>query len=102
MLVFTPGAMRDLSVIARWYRAKRPAYEDRFFQRLRSTLALVENGPLSFPVVHPRSDLRRALVRRTPYAVAFVVRPDAIKIIGVLHGARDPALLARRARVEEP
>jgi hypothetical protein len=42
MLVFTPASMRDLQRIARWYRAKRPAYEDRFFQRLRATLVIVD------------------------------------------------------------
>jgi hypothetical protein len=43
-----------------------------------------------------------APVRRSPYAVSFVIRPDAIKIIGVLHGARNPSLFARRAEAEEP
>jgi plasmid stabilization system protein ParE len=102
MLVFTPAAIGDLRAIARWYRENRPTYEDRFFQRLRRTLAVVEVSPLSFEVVLVRAGVRRAPVRRSPYAVAFVVRPDAIKIIGVLHGARDPSLLARRSRLEEP
>jgi plasmid stabilization system protein ParE len=102
MLVFTPGSMRDLRAIARWYREKRPAHEERFFERLRATLGFIEAGPLAFPVVQARGAVRRAHVRRTPYAVAFVVRPDGVKIIGVLHGARDPSLLARRTRIEEP
>jgi hypothetical protein len=65
-------------------------------------LVFIQASPLAFEVVHRPAGVRRAPVRRTPYAVAYLVRQDATKIIGVLHGARNPSLFARRARAEKP
>jgi hypothetical protein len=51
MTVYLPGALRDLRRIARWYRRRRPAYEGRFFDRLRVTIGLIERAPESFPLM---------------------------------------------------
>jgi hypothetical protein len=45
--------------------------------------------------------LRRARVLRSPYAVHFAVRADHVRIVGIVHGARDPQTWERRAK-EEP
>jgi plasmid stabilization system protein ParE len=102
-LVFHPSALRDLRRIALWYRKHRlPPYEARFFERLRTTLRSIEHAPASFVIVLDDMELRRARILRSPYAVHFVVRNDNVRIIGVVHGARDPATWERRAREEPP
>lgn len=43
--------------------------------------------------------VRRVNLRRFPYGIFYVVRPDEIWVLGVLHGARDSeAELARRRK----
>jgi plasmid stabilization system protein ParE len=54
---------------------------------------IVENP---FKYQHLRSGIRRALLRRFPYAVYFAVEGDAIVVVAVLHAARDPAKWQRR------
>jgi plasmid stabilization system protein ParE len=98
MLVYSVSAMRDLRRIAIWYRKNRPAYEARFFERLRATLRRIEQTPANCPIVLAALGLRRARVLRSPYAVVFAVMRDHVRIVGVLHGARHPALLSRRLR----
>jgi plasmid stabilization system protein ParE len=98
MIVYLPGALRDLRRIARWYRRRRPAYEGRFFQRLRVTIRLIERAPESFPLMLGDSDLRRARVLRSPYSVAFVVLAGEIHVVAVIHGARSPGEVRRQIR----
>ncbi len=43
-----------------------------------------------------RSGIRRALVRRFPYAVYFAIEHDVIIVLAVLHVSRDPTEWQRR------
>lgn len=53
-------------------------------------LAAIGTLPASFPLVH--RTVRRALLRRFPYAVFFVEQGDAeVVVLAVLHQASDPA-----------
>jgi plasmid stabilization system protein ParE len=102
-LVFHPSALRDLRRIALWYRKHRlPPYEARFFERLRVTLRGIEQAPASWAILLDDIELRRARILRSPYAVHFIIRADHIRVVGVVHGARDPATWERRAREEPP
>jgi len=101
MIVYLPGAMRDLRGIALWYRSKRPEGEARFFERLRATIRRVEQEPLGFPHALADLDVRKARVLRSPYSVAYVVKGSEVRIVAVIHGARHPAFWSRRS-IEEP
>jgi len=46
-------------------------------------------SPRQFPVVYNR--IRRALLRRLPYALMFVIEADGtLIVIACFHGSRDP------------
>jgi plasmid stabilization system protein ParE len=45
-----------------------------------------------------RAGVRRALLKRFPYAVYFAVEGDVIVILTVLHVSRDPATWQREVR----
>jgi plasmid stabilization system protein ParE len=102
MIAYLPGALRDLQRIARWYRRRRPAYEERFFERLRVTIGLIERDPESFPRMLVDTDLRRARVLRSPYSVAFVALAGDIHFVAVIHGARSPRAVRRQIRERTP
>ena len=101
MIVYLPGAMRDLRGISQWYGAKRPEGEARFFERLRMTMGRIEREPQSFPHALEALDVRKARVLRSPYSVAYIARTDHVRILAVIHGARRPGFWTRRAE-EEP
>jgi len=51
---------------------------------------------LDFKYQDLRSGIRRALLRRFPYAVYFAVETDVVVVLAVLHVSRDPAEWQRR------
>jgi hypothetical protein len=51
-------------------------------------LERIEEAPQRFPVA--LRDIRKARVRRFPYVVYYVILPDAISVIAIMHGRRDP------------
>jgi plasmid stabilization system protein ParE len=52
-------------------------------------------APRQFPVIY--KNVRRALLRRFPYALMFVIEADeTLTIIACFHGSRDPALWQKR------
>ena len=101
MLVVLPETFGDLRSVRQWYEANRPAYKERFFERFRETLKRIEEEPLRFQVAETRWGVRRALIRRSPYVVGFLVRPRETLLLGVIHGARHPRVWVRRARLVE-
>jgi len=56
--------------------------------------ARVSASPAAFPVI--RNGVRRAMLRRFPYAVFFRVLPDLIQVIACFHTNRDPVRWRRR------
>ena len=51
-------------------------------------------GPLDYQDL--RAGIRRALLRRFPYAIYFAVENDTVLVVAVLHASRDPAEWQRR------
>jgi toxin ParE1/3/4 len=49
----------------------------------------IQANPNQYPVVH--RNVRRALVRRFPYGVFYVVEGQRIVVLAVFHGSRDPS-----------
>ena len=85
-LRLNPGA--DLVEAFAWYEGQRPGLGSEFFAEVAQVLQRIEDAPLQHAVV--LEDTRRAIVRRFPYAVFFIVDPDVIAVTAVMHGKRDP------------
>jgi plasmid stabilization system protein ParE len=60
-----------------------------FLDELRVAYGRIADGPLKYRDL--RSGIRRALLRRFPYAVYFSVEEEVVVILAVLHAHRDPA-----------
>jgi toxin ParE1/3/4 len=84
-------SLADLDVAAtfNWYENELAGLGREFVEELRATYDRVAAGPLRYE--HLRSGIRRALVRRFPYAVYFAVEGEVIIVLAVLHVGRDPA-----------
>lgn len=76
-----------------WYEEQRQGLGVEFVEALSFTIDAIESHPLRFPRV--KRNLRRALVRRFPYGIYFLIRDDAIVVTGVRHLARDPRRIHR-------
>ena len=88
-LLSQPEADRDIEAAFQWYEKEQPGLGLEFLDELRATYDRIVEGPLKYQ--HLRSGVRRALLRRFPYAVYFAVENVVIVVLAVLHASRDPA-----------
>ena len=93
-LVAQPRANLDVAAAYRWYENERVALGLEFLDHLEATYDRITDDPFQYQELN--SGIRRALLRRFPYAVYFSVEGDVVVILAVLHASRDPAECQRR------
>ena len=93
-LVAEPRADLDVAATFDWYEKEQAGLGQDFLDELRATYDRVAGAPLAYQGL--RSGIRRALVRRFPYAVYFIAEGDVVIVLAVLHVNRDPAEWQRR------
>jgi plasmid stabilization system protein ParE len=87
-LVAEPAVDLDVEAAFEWYEKERAGLGREFLDELREAYHRVVEGPFRYEDI--RSGIRRALLRRFPYAVYFAVEGDLVVVLAVLHGHRDP------------
>jgi plasmid stabilization system protein ParE len=92
--ILRPRAENDIQTAFEWYESQRAGLGDQFLAAVRERLAAIRNFPEASPVVY--RDIRRAVVSRFPYLIFYLVRPERITVLAVLHHARNPAVWPRR------
>jgi toxin ParE1/3/4 len=93
-VVVRPEAESDLAEAFAWYGQRGPGLGDRFLLSVEAALSAIQRHPESFPVVY--SQVRRALLRRFPYGVFYIVKESNIVVLAIFHCARDPRGWQRR------
>lgn len=89
-LIFTPVARTELIDAQDWYENQIPGLGPRFMAAVDAAIERIRTNPVQFPVIY--KNIRRALLRRFPYALMFVIEPDdTLVVIACFHGSRDPA-----------
>jgi plasmid stabilization system protein ParE len=88
-LLSEPPADLDVEATFEWYEHERAGLGLEFLDELRATYNRIAAGPLNYQEL--RGGIRRALLRRFPYAVYFAIDGDIAVVVAVLHASRDPA-----------
>ena len=95
-VIFTPCARVELIDAQNWYENEVPGLGRRFRAAVDVVIERMSANPCQFPVVY--KIIRRALLRRFPYAPMFVIEADeTLSVIACFHGSRDPAHWQKRA-----
>ena len=95
-VIFTRAASAELIDAQDWYENEAPGLGRRFRQAVDAVIERMSASPRQFPVIY--RNVRRALLRRFPYALMFVIEPDdTLIVIACFHGSRDPAHWQKRA-----
>ena len=81
-------ALEDIRNARDWYEEKLPGLGSRFGIELDTVIRSILGHPEMFRRVH--GEVRRAMTRRFPYALYFILEDDRVSILRVLHQARDP------------
>lgn len=85
---FTPEADAELAEARQWYARQRDNLDAEFMQSIDDALTRIVTRPNQYPVVY--RTLRRAVVRRFPFAVFYEFAANEIQVIAVFHSRRDP------------
>ena len=93
-LRFLSEATEEISEIRMWYDGQRPGLGEEFLLQLNHALVEIQNRPLSFPRV--TSTAHRAILKRFPYCLYFVIREEDFVVLAVLYGGRKPDIWKRR------
>ena len=95
-VVFTLAARAELIEAQDWYEREVTGLGRRFRQAIDALVQRMSQNPRQFPVVF--KNVRRALLRRFPYSLFFVIEEDGtVLTIACFHASRDPAHWQKRA-----
>jgi toxin ParE1/3/4 len=93
-LVSARSVALDVEAAFEWYENQQSGLGAEFLDELRATYNRIVDGPLKYQEL--RAGIRRALLKRFPYAIYFAIEADSVVIVAVLHASRDPAQWQRR------
>ena len=91
---FTLEADAELTEARQWYSHQRQDLDLEFMQCIEDALSMILSNPHLFPLVY--RNLRRAVVRRFPFAIFYEVTVEEIQIIAVFHSRRNPEVWKSR------
>ncbi|MHB8472962.1 MAG: type II toxin-antitoxin system RelE/ParE family toxin [Gammaproteobacteria bacterium] len=87
-IVVRPVAQLDFEEATAWYETQKKGLGRRFVDDFGNLLDRIATHPKQFTLV--AWDIRRALMKRFPYAVYFATSEQLISIVAVLHQSRHP------------
>ncbi|MBD2415889.1 recombinase [Nostoc calcicola FACHB-389] len=88
VLVFRPEVREELDEAYSWYESQKPGLGDEFLDCVDETVNRISQMPESYVIVY--GDIRRAVVRRFPYAVYYRIVSSRVIVTAIFHGRRDP------------
>ena len=92
---FSQTARAELIDAQDWYEGEAAGLGRRFREAIDALTERMSANPLQFPVVY--KNVRRALLRRFPYSLFFVIEEDdSLLVIACFHASRDPSHWQRR------
>jgi plasmid stabilization system protein ParE len=93
-IIIRPEAEFDIQDAFEYYEAQSPGLGSEFVRAVDSCLAGIGRNPKAYPAIYKQ--VRRALIRRFPYGVVYVVERDFIAVIACFHGKRNPRAWQKR------
>lgn len=94
-LIVSREACADIGEAMTWFRDISPNLSVRFGVELERVYSVILEYPRMYPLIY--KTVRRALLRRFPYSVFYVVEPPVVLIVAVVHQSRDEKTWKRRA-----
>src|SRR2546425_10748304 len=91
---FPPDADAELAEARQWYAHQRADLDIEFMESINDALSRIVRNPRLYTIVY--RTLRRAVVRRFPFAIFYEVTADEIQVGAVFHSRRDPKIWKSR------
>ena len=92
-VILHPGATADLMAVGDWYEARLSGLSADFLEEVDRALEVIGEAPRTWPV-WPRTprirEVRRYLLPRFPFALAYQVLPERVVVLAVAHVRQRP------------
>ncbi len=89
-----PLAQRDVRRAFSWYERQRPGLGRDFVEELDAVYGRLADNPYANQDIF--YGVRRAILRRFPYAVFYLVGAREVRVLAVMDMSRDPEVWRRR------
>jgi plasmid stabilization system protein ParE len=93
-IIVRPESEREIQEAFDWYEERSEGLGADFLRAADACLSGVQRSPEAYQVVH--GEIRRALLRRFPYALFYLIRENEIIVLACFHIKRSPADWQRR------
>ena len=91
-VILTPEAKADVAEAAAWYRGRSVRAAENFLLAVSVALARIEAQPTAQVVVDADTGARRALLRKYPHRVLYLIDGERLVVFAVMsHRRDDPA-----------
>jgi toxin ParE1/3/4 len=101
-VVLLAEAEAELDDAAAWYDARSIGLGDELMDAVYEALTVVEEAPNTWPrwpgAPARIPPIRRFVLRRFPYALAYQVSEETITVLAIVHGRRRPLYWVGRSR----
>jgi plasmid stabilization system protein ParE len=87
-IILRPRAEKDIEAARDWYDAQRPGLGEEFLVAVEERLEMVREFPEASPEIYRK--VRRAVVRRFPFLIFYMLAPGKAVVLAVLHASRNP------------
>ena len=94
-VIVRPEAEREIQEAFDWYEERSEGLGLELLRVADACLSIAQRNPEVYPIMH--GEVRRALLRKFPYALFYLIREDTIVVIACFHVKRSPADWQRRA-----
>lgn len=81
-------AESDLLDAAKYYEEKLIGLGTEFISSVENTIDSISHQPESFQIVY--RNVRRALIRKFPFGIHYIIEESRIVVLAVFHFSRDP------------
>ena len=87
-IVFRSSAAAQVVTAQAWYELQRKGLGSEFALNLEAATQRAARNPEHFSIVHEQ--VRRAFLKRFPYALFFLTEPDRLVVLSCLHTRQEP------------
>jgi len=93
-IIVRPEAAREVQEAFDWYEEKSEGLGLEFLRAADACMAGIRRSPIASPVMY--QEVRRALLRKFPYAIFYIVKEERIIVLACFHAKRAPIDWMRR------
>lgn len=87
-VLLRPEAEADITEAYRWYEKQDEGLGEEFLRSVDACFAAVQRTPTAYPGAH--RNVRRALLRKFPYGIFYLIEADRLIVLACFHARRDP------------